>query len=281
MEEGLTEARLRVDEVEELVVEFLDLPSLGSFLSEKGIVIPDDTNPWVDRVISPRAIGLGEVVVRGEIGEYGAELRVYSGGELGVVGYLVGGNDRMQWFDFPEDIELTEVGIQEEFENWAYEFNQSLYGLIDPEMTWDDLRGDETEFTAGSREEIEAIVRLIVLAEFTLSADSTDHVEILGINTFYNDSKMEWDTSWAASPSAIEALDRIISENEFSGLEWEYNDGVSSHRSGYDPSRPSFFFQVGDILAEASSRERHEAARDLSRWLKGEFTPASTCSIEV
>jgi hypothetical protein len=281
MEEGLTEARLRVDEVEELVVEFLDLPGLGSFLSEKGIVIPDDTNPWVDRVISPRAIGLGEVVVRGEIGEYGAEVRVYSGGELGVVGYLVGGNDRMQWFDFPEDIELTEVGIQEEFENWAYEFNQSLYSLIDPEMTWDDLRGDETEFTAGSREEIEAIVRLIVLAEFTLSADSTDHVEILGINTFYEDSKMEWDTSWAASPSAIEALDRIISENEFSGLEWEYNDGVSSHRSGYDPSRPSFFFQVGDILAEASSRERHEAARDLSRWLKGEFTPASTCSIEV
>jgi hypothetical protein len=251
----------------EFVLEFIGEDDFETFLTGKGIEVKGKPGS----VITAEALGLGKEVIRVEVGEFKAELRVFVGEEFGRIGYLTDGDGVGRWFKFPDEIGLTQEDIEEDFENWTYENESSLYDLIDPPMSWENFRDQEVDFSRGTKERLDEIIRLIVLADLHLSAAGQENIEITGINSHFPDSEMGWETSWEADSQTKEALDRVISEVEFSGVEWVYNDGASDNRSGYDPCGPRFFFEVADLLREVSSRERMEAARDLKGWLKGEI----------
>lgn len=177
------------------------------------------------------------------------------------------------WFEF-FDHELNLEEVRRECEGDAdaiddqlseYFFNEVSETLEDPFFDPDGA-DCSIEFDCGSEEELERLMKLFILTEPGIEACDGEEARLYAA---LDDEEPYLDSDGCYWTPRLEALtDVALAENRPVGWTWEYNDGANNRRSGYSQSPESFTWQIGDVLEEASARERMAARRELRLYLE-------------
>jgi hypothetical protein len=177
------------------------------------------------------------------------------------------------WFEF-FDHELNLDEVRQECEGDAdaiddhlsdYFFNEVSETLEDPFFDPDGA-DCAVEFDCGSEEELERLMKLFILTEPGIEACDGEEARLYAA---LDDEEPYLDSDGCYWTPRLEALtDVALAENRPVGWTWEYNDGANNRRSGYSQSPECFTWQIGDVLEEASARERMAARRELRLYLE-------------
>jgi hypothetical protein len=177
------------------------------------------------------------------------------------------------WFEFfDHNLNLDEVRQECEGDADAIDDHLSQYFFDEvSEMLEDpffDPDGSDCpiEFDCGSEEELERLMKLFILTEPAIETRDGEEVRLYAA---LEDEEPYLDSEGCYCTQRLEALTEIaLAENRPVGWTWEYNDGAYNRRSGYSQSPECFTWQIGDVLEEASARERMAARRELRLYLE-------------
>lgn len=177
------------------------------------------------------------------------------------------------WFEFfDHELNLDEVRQECEGDAGAIDDHLSDYFFNDVSETLEDPFFDSDgadcpiEFDCGSEEELERLMKLFILTEPVIETCDGEEVRLYAA---LDDEEPYLDSDGCYWTQRLEALAEIaLAENRPVGWTWEYNDGACNRRSGYSQSPEAFTWQIGDVLEEASARERMAARRELRMYLE-------------
>lgn len=177
------------------------------------------------------------------------------------------------WFEFfDHELNLEEVRQECEGDADAIDDHLSEYFFDEVSGTLEDPFFDPdgadcaVEFDCGSEEELERLMKLFILTEPGIEACDGEEARLYAA---LDDEEPYLDSDGCYWTPRLEALTEIaLAENRPVGWTWEYNDGANNRRSGYSQSPECFTWQIGDVLEEASARERMAAHRELRLYLE-------------
>jgi hypothetical protein len=128
-----------------------------------------------------------------------------------------------------------------------------------------DGEGDDLYFETGSQDELDRLMRLFILTEPAIEAHNEEDVAIYA--AMEDDAACLGDEYQYCSARLKELAEIAISENYPVGWRWEYNDGAYYRRSGYDRQAEVISWNIGDVIEQASAREKMAARRELREYL--------------
>lgn len=177
------------------------------------------------------------------------------------------------WYEFFEhELDLDEV--RRECEGSAstmdehlsdYFFNEVSEALDDPFFDPDGA-DCPMEFDCGSEGELERLMKLFILTEPEIETREGEEARLYAA---LEDEEPYLDNDGCYWTRRLDALTEIaLAENRPVGWTWEYNDGAYNRRSGYSQSPESFTWQIGDVIEEASAREKMAARRELRLYVE-------------
>lgn len=177
------------------------------------------------------------------------------------------------WFEFfDHELDLEEARREYEGDASAIDDYLSDYFFNDISETLEDPFFDPdgadcaVEFDCGSEEELERLIKLFIMTEPGIEACDGEDIRLYAA---LDAEKPYLDSDGCYWTRRLESLTEIaLAENRPVGWTWEYNDGACNRRSGYSQSPESFTWQIGDVLEEASARERMAARRELRLYLE-------------
>jgi hypothetical protein len=134
------------------------------------------------------------------------------------------------------------------------------YPFFDPAIENHDIY-----FERGSQVELDRLMRLFILTEPSIDKHADDEVCLYaGMESRgpYLESKAAYCSRRLKNLAMI-----ALSENRPVGWVWEYNDGAYFRRSGYDQQPAVITWEIGEVLEQATAREKMAARRELSEYL--------------
>jgi hypothetical protein len=126
--------------------------------------------------------------------------------------------------------------------------------------------GCELFFERGSQDELERLMKLFIMTEPGIETREDDEVRLYAA-TDETDPYLESNDCYHSE--RLDELTQIaLSENRPVGWSFEYNDGASNRRSGYDEQAECLTWDIGEIMEDTSAREKMAARRELRKWLE-------------
>lgn len=159
----------------------------------------------------------------------------------------------------------------------AYE--NELFIIEDDELNYSFSPSKDTkpiEFICGSESELK---KLTQIAAFTLPELQPLFDQYSGFELIYQSENEyryggiykinteNWQNEFILSKQAQKLFELIFEYNFFTGLRWEYNDGLRGCYTSYDPCS----YTIETSLQAPSQHERLEAALELQTWLEGKL----------
>jgi hypothetical protein len=130
--------------------------------------------------------------------------------------------------------------------------------------------GDEAElhFEKGSMEELERLMKLFILTDPDIEAHEGKWVSIMTAMEGETDHPyLDEDDYYSERLKAL--MEIALSENRPVGWTWDDEfDGNHNRLSGNSKEPIHLTWRIGEILAQASAREKMAARRDLRQWLE-------------
>jgi hypothetical protein len=124
---------------------------------------------------------------------------------------------------------------------------------------------NELHFEKGSQAELNRLMKLFILTEPGIDKH-TDEEVCLYAGMEDRGPYLESNDSYCSR--RLKNLTMIaLKENRPVGWVWEYNDGAYHRRSGYDRHPTVVTWEIGEVLEQATAREKMAARRELSEYL--------------
>jgi hypothetical protein len=125
---------------------------------------------------------------------------------------------------------------------------------------------NELHFEKGSQEELDCLMKLFILTEPGIDKHTEEEVCLYA---GMEDRGPYLETRDAYCSRRLKNLVMIaLKENRPVGWVYESNDGPSHRRSGYDQYPAIVTWKIGEVIEQTSAREKMEARRELSEYLK-------------
>jgi hypothetical protein len=127
------------------------------------------------------------------------------------------------------------------------------------------IENHDIYFERGSQVELDRLMRLFILTEPDIDKHADDEVCLYA---GAEDRGPYLEDKQAYCSRRLKKLAGIaLSENRPVCWIWEYNDGASYRRSGYDRHPAVVTWEIGEVLEQATAREKMAARRKLSEYL--------------